>query len=341
MRPAPAMAAALLLLAATPAANATASARPTGLLILPFENTAEDPSLAWLSTGLALHTGEDLRGYGCAVVEDEDRAVLLEGSGIPSGASLTLASALELGRKMRARPVEVRPDRLVLGRFNVQEGELTLSGRVIDLETERARPWITRQGRLKDLMEVHTSLVEALARDGDLHGSGHRIKTRGADPDPPLLAFETYSRAMAESDTRKRLTLLRRAFQESPGYPAAAYQAAAILVRSERWDEASEMLQKASSDAHPYEAEFHLLVATVALQKQDAAGAADAARQSLGFTPSARGHAILGRALLYQGDAAGARQEMDTAVAIDPSETEIDELRKQLKQVPQAAGRTP
>ena len=190
-------------------------------------------------------------------------------------------------------------------------------------------------------MEVHTSLVEALARDGDLHGSGHKVKNRSADPDPPLLAFETYSRAMAESDTRKRLTLLRRAFQEAPGYPAAAYQAAAILVRAERWDEASEMLQKASSDAHPYEAEFHLLVAAVALQKQNPPAAADAARQSLGFAPSAKGHAILGRALLAQGDVAGARQELDAAVGTDPAETEIDELRKQLKLAPQAAGRTP
>jgi len=335
------MVAALFLLAGAPVTHAVASTRPTGLLILPFENTAEDPSLVWLSTGLALHTGEDLRGYGCAVVEDEDRAVLLEGSGIPSGASLTLASALELGRKMRARPVEVRPDRLVLGRFNVQEGELTLSGRVIDLETERARPWITRQGRLKDLLAVHTSLVEALARDGDLHGSAHKIKSRGADADPPLLAFETYSRAMAEPDSRKRLTLLRRAVQESPGYSTAAFQAAAILVRSERWDEASDMLQKASSDSHPYEAEFHLLRATVALQKQDAAGAAEAARQSIGFLPSDRAHAILGRALLAQGDINGALQELDTAVGIDPADTEIDELRKQLKQAPQAAGRTP
>ena len=310
-------------------------------LVLPFENTAEDQSLGWLSTGLALHTAEHVRGYGCPVVEDEERAVLMEGNGIPSGASLTLASALELGRKLRAHPGGVRPDRLVLGRFNVQEGELTLSARVIDLGTEQARPWITRQGRLKDLIDVHASLSEALVRDAGLQPSGRSARNRSKVPDPPLLAFETYCRAMAETDSKKRLTMLRRALQEFPGYPLATYQAAALLVRSEKWDVAAETLQEAASDPHPYEAEFHLLRASVALQLQDAAAAAEAARRSLAYADSARAHAVLGRALLTLGDPGAARDEMEKAQSLDATDPDLEELRRSLKQVAGSAGRTP
>jgi tetratricopeptide (TPR) repeat protein len=317
------------------AAAAPSAARdaepPRAFLVLPFENTAEDPSLGWLSTGLALHTAEHLRGEGCAVVDDEERAVLLEGSGIPSGASLTLASALELGRKMRSRAVGVRPDRLVLGRFAVQEGALTLSARVIDLAAEAARPWISRQGRLKDLIGVHTSLAEALARDAGVRASGRSARNRGRDPDPPLLAFETYSRAMAESDSKKRLGLLRQALQEFPGYPVASYQAAALLVRAERWNEASEALQKSTSDAHPYESDFHLLSASVALQRQDLPAAAEAARRSLDYAATARAHAVLGRTRLAQGDPAGARTELEKARSLDAAEPEVEELSRSLK----------
>lgn len=330
------LAAMLLPLLAFRAVLAAPSPAP-GFLILPFENTADDATLAWLATGLALHTGEHLKTHGAAVVDDEDRAVLLEGNGIPAGASITLASSLELGRSMRARPAGVRPGRLLLGRFNVQEGQITLSARLIDLGSEQARPWIERQGRLKDLMEVHASLAEALARDADLPGGRGHAKLI----EPPLLAFETYCRGMAEGDARRRLTLLRRALQEFPGYPTASYQAAALLVRAERWDDAAEILHAATSDAAPYQSEYHLLDAAIALQRHDAAVAADAAQKALEVADSARGHALLGRARVGLADRDAARGELEKAIAIDPSDPEIEELKKALAQGAPAAGRTP
>ena len=329
-----------LLVGAVAPAAARDGGPPVGVLILPFDNVTEDRPLAWLSTGLALHTGEHLRARGAAVVDDEERSVFLEGNGIPSGASLTLASALELGRKMRARPGGVRPDRIVVGRFSVQEGSIALSARVIDLEGESGHPWITRQGRLTDLLDVHAALSEALAKDTGLS----RGARRDMDPEPPLLAFETYSRAMAETDVRKRLAMLRRALQEAPGYPAASYQAAAVLVRTERWNDAAEILKGSASDAPPYEAEFHLLQAGVALQRHDPAAAAEAARRSLGLAETARGHAVLGRAEALSGDVEAGHAELDKATALDASDVEVDELRRllvTLKQDPQAPGRTP
>jgi len=341
-RPGAIVVGAALLFAAAVAAqqHVTASSPPKNaaiaFLVMPFENTGDDPALAWLSAGLAQHTGDHLRGRGAAVVEEEDRSVFLEGQGIPPGASLTLASALELGRTMRARPTGIRPDRLVLGRFAVQDGQLTLSGRVINLATESARPWITREGRLKDLLEVHASLAEALEREASL-------PRRGSDElvEPPLIAFETYCRALGETDSRRRLALLRRALQEFPGYPLAAYQAAALLVRGEQWREAATTLAAASAPAHPYEADFTLLEALVDLELNDPAAAAQAARRSLGFADSARAHALLGLAQAGLGERDAARDELDRAVALDPSEPEIEDLRKALAAGPTTTGRTP
>ena len=298
----------------------------TTFLVLPFENVSDEPQLEWLSTALALHTGEHLRSCGGAVVDDEDRAVFLEGNGVPAGTSLSLASALEIGRKMHTRTSGLRPDRLVLGRFNVQNGDVTLSGRVIDLGDEKARPWIERQGRLSTLLDVHAGLAEGLGRDAGLRG----CKGTERDPVPPLLAFETYARGMAESDGRKRLTLLKRALQESPGYPEAAYQAGVLLARSEKWDDALTTLQSAKAVPAPYEGDYHMLTAEAALQRKDAGTAVEHAQKAVQIAPTARAHALLGRARLAQGDRAGAAAELDRAAAIDANAPDVDDLKKAL-----------
>lgn len=325
---------AAVLLFVPSAARASAAA---GFLILPFENVSEEPQLEWLSAALALHTGEHLRACGGAVVDDEDRAVFLEGNGIPAGASLSLASALEIGRKMHTRTSGLRPDRLVLGRFSVQNGDVTLSGRVIDLGDEKARPWIERQGRLSALLDVHAGLAEGLARDAGLRG----CKGTERDPAPPLLAFETYARGMAESDGRKRLVLLKRALQESPGYPEAAFQTGVLLARAEHWDDALTTLQSAAAVPAPYEAEYHLLTAEAALQHKDAAAAAEHAQKAVQIAPSARAHALLGRARLAQGDRAGASAELDRALAIDANAPELDDLKKALHPGTATGGQKP
>ena len=326
----------LVLLVALPAGPALLAGEPpaTGphqYIVLPFENTSEDRSLEWLSSGLAHTLGEYLLGFGQKVMDDEERSVLLEGSGIPAGAFLALASALELGRKTVARQGGMRIDRLILGRFNVDKGDITLAARSIDIRQEKARPWVSRTGRLKDLLAVHRNLALALAKDEDLQVTGSRAELlRKQAEDAPLLAFDSYSRAMAESDSKKRLQLLRKAMQQFPGYPKASYQAGSLLAREERWEEAAAVLAQASSDPFPYESEFHLLGALVSLKRKDPHGAAEEARRALAIGETARGHLLLGKALLASGDAAGAQAELSKAQASDPSGTELDELRRLL-----------
>jgi len=306
-------------------------APPHAYLIMPFENTAEDRSLDWVSTGLAHSLGEYLLGFGQQVMDPEERAVLLEGSGIPSGAPLALASALELGRKTMARSGGMRVDRLILGRFNVDNGEIMLAARVIDLRQEKARPWLQRSGRLKNLLEVHRDLALSLARDEKIAVSERRSDLlHKQSEDVPLLAFETYCRAMAESDSKKRLQLLRKALQQYPGYPKAAYQAGALLAKEERWEEGAAVLGKATSDPFPYESDFHLLNAQVALRRKDPQGAMAEARHALQIADTARGHLLLGRALQASGDRAAALAELEKARSVDPSDTEIEDLRRSL-----------
>ena len=320
-----------LAIAGPPVLAAEVPATTRAYLILPFENTAEDRSLDWLSAGLAHALEEYLLGFGQRVMDDEERSVLLEGSGIPPGAPLTLASALELGRKTRQRPGGPRIDRLILGRFNLEEGDITVGARVIGLPQEKARPWVERKGRLKDLQAVQRDLAIALARDEKIVVPDRRATIlKQQSEEAPLLAFETYCRAMAESDSKKRLQLLRKALQQYPGYPKAAYQAGSLLIREERWDDAAGILGKASSDPFPYESDFHLLNALVALRRNDPNVAMTEARSALAIADTARGHLLLGLALQASGDRQAALSELEKAKSADPADPEIEDLRRAL-----------
>ena len=153
-------------------------------------------------------------------------------------------------------------------------------------------------------------------------------------------SFETYCRAVTGSDSKERLQLLRKALQQYPGYPKAAYQAGALLAREERWEDAAAVLVKASSDPFPYESDYHLLNALVALGRRDPVTATTEARRALSIVDSARGHLLLGRALQAAGDRAAALTELQKAKAADASDAEVEELRRALDDV-KNPGRTP
>ena len=321
----------LFLCAAILPASADPSEQHT-YLILPFENVAEDPSLAWLSTGLALSLGEYLRDAGARVVDDEERALTLEEHGIPAGASLTLASVLQLGRNMRALGGGPRPDHTLVGTFTIADGELTLRARWVHLKREYAGPWLEREGRLSDLLKILARLAEDLADEIEVASSaGHERRSRAdAFGDPPLLAFESYCRGMAETNTKKRLKLLRQAVGEFPDYHRAAYQAAALLARGEQWNDAADMLDKAAADPHPYRYGYYTLQATIALQRRRPADAVEAAANAIALEETVRAQLLLCRAHLAGGDHKAARAALDRAAAIDPDDPEIDDLRAAL-----------
>lgn len=326
----PLVALTLLATLASPAAAARREPSST-YLILPFENIAEEPSLEWLSPCLAFSVGEYLTGLGARVIEDEERAVLFEGSGLPDGAPLMLASALALGRKMRSRPSANPPDRMVLGHFLVTEGALSISARSIDLATEKAHPRVSRDGRLTDLLKMLNRIALGLAAGDDIDlpvtRSAFLQKHAG---DVPLLAFETYCRSMSESDPRERLKGLRRAVRERPGYPKAIYHAVRLLAQAERWSEAAKMIAGISAEPHPYEADFHLTAAGVALEQREPEKAAEAARRALEYVESPRGHLLLARAHIANGDPDAARTELVAAEALDPSAPGLETLRRML-----------
>jgi tetratricopeptide (TPR) repeat protein len=80
----------------------------------------------------------------------------------------------------------------------------------------------------------------------------------------------------------------------------------------------------------PYLAEAHLLLGQIHLRAGRLDEAVLALKIAVWSAPSARAHAALGEAYLADGDAAGARAELERAVQLDPRAPEVATLRGKL-----------
>jgi Tetratricopeptide repeat len=324
---------AVLFLAVSPAAPAKTESKPRfTYLVLPFEDSAPDPAREWLREGMALSLGEYLAGAGQRVVDREDRNLAMEEMSLPPGAPLTLATSIRLGRALRSDADPPNPDRLVVGRYTVDQGHLTLAARSLDLTADRAGPWKERQGSLTDLLQIQREVAANILR-GDgvsferLSGKGDEA---GAEQSFPLLAYENYIRGMIDADPGRQVSFLRKAIQESPGYPKASYHLARLLVKAGKSSEAETVLARMLREPVPYRAEYHALLGSLALGTGKLSQAEEEARTSLALRETADARLLMARIEQTRGNSEEARRELDRAQSLDPDGPEIEAVRKLL-----------
>jgi len=224
------------------------------------------------------------------------------------------------------------PDRLVVGKFSLMEGQMTLSARVLRLDSNAAAPWREESGSLKDLLRLQKALAHDLLRsDG---GSSANLASNSDDANSghafPLLAYENYIRGVIDPSVGKQIGYLRKAIELSPGYPKASFQLARLLARSGKKDEAESVLSGIAGDPAPYAADYHAFKGGLALDGGRLSEAQEEARRSLSLRETAGGHVLLARIARAQADPSRALQELDKAEALDPENADIDPLRKQI-----------
>ena len=323
---------AALLSGATAPTEAASSAPARTYLILPFDDGAPDGSRDWMREAMALSLSEYFLGAGQQVVDRETRLGLADELGFPGGASLTLASSLRMGRTLRARNEEPRPDRLVVGRFSLDQGHLVLSARVLDLVGNRAAPWKEVEGGLTELIRMQRSLAQSLLRSDGLSGENLAAAAddAGSGSGFPLVAFENYARALIETDPGRQLGLFRRASEQSPGYPKACYQLGRLLARSGKRGEAETALRRASAEPVPYAAEYHALLGALYLAGGRLSEAEREVEKSFALRETAGGWILRAHIARASGRSDEARRALQRAEALDPGNPEIENLRKVL-----------
>ncbi len=188
---------ALLLLAAS------AMAQP--VLIVPFELERFDARVGWLGEGVAVGVTAAARARGLAVVSRDERLAALDRLQLPPAAMLTRATVVKVAELVGA-------SRVVVGRVAERDGTVTLTARLVDVES----------AALSDLPPAAApaaTLFTAFERiAADLGG---RAPPATAPLAPSVPAFESYVRGLVASSSESQERFLRQALTLAPAYADA------------------------------------------------------------------------------------------------------------------------
>ena len=212
------------------------SSGPERVLVMPFENVAQDSRIVWLSEAAAVLLADDLNAMGLQAIPREERQEAFERLQVPPAAALTDATVLRLGQLVGAASV-------VVGTVKMENGTLVAEARQIAIETARLRQRVSDRGPLTDLFAT----IERMARQ--LAPATARSREEVERQHPPIAAFESYVKGLVAATPKTAITYLQAAleidgtfdrarlalwdaFTEQGDHKAAAAAAEAVPERS-------------------------------------------------------------------------------------------------------------
>jgi Tfp pilus assembly protein PilF/TolB-like protein len=245
------------LLAFAAAAPAAAQATAPRVLVVPFENTRDEPRYQWLSEAAAVLLTDGLRATQPGAIVRSERVRAFEQLYLPISGSLSRATVIKVGQLVGARAV-------VVGAYSVDGTSLAVSARSIRLDAGRLQPELTERGELTELFAIFQRLAARLAQrvPPETPVAAH----------PPLDAFENYIKGLLAESLVARATFLEAALRDQPGFDRA--RLALWEVRAEQADHAG-ALEAArgvtGSSALSFNARFCASISLVELKRFDEA----------------------------------------------------------------------
>ena len=184
------------------------------LLVLPFDNRSNQPSLEWVREAAASILSSRFISAGFAPMNRADRLYALDHLGLPEGFQPSRASSLKLAQTLDA-------DSIIVGSFSTTGSELLVEGRIVDVPHLRMTQSVTARGDMRDLIAVFDSLAWKLTRVLGPGFNGAEETFVAAGRGLRLDAFEQYIRGISEPDHDERLRHLKQAVNLSPDFGAA------------------------------------------------------------------------------------------------------------------------
>jgi tetratricopeptide (TPR) repeat protein len=188
----PTLAVVALLLAVRPAAGAER------LLVVPLENTRNEPSIYWLSEASAILLADNLNALGVSALTRPERVRAFETLHLPPSASLSRATLIRVGELAGASEV-------VVGTIERQDQQLIVRARTIRLDSGRLNPEVMERGALADLFVVFERVARKLL--------GRSAEGPALESRPPLLAFENYVKGLVAESPAAQERYLQRAVE--------------------------------------------------------------------------------------------------------------------------------
>lgn len=176
------------------------------LLVVPFDNPAQEPRLTWMREGAAILLEEMLAAGGQNVIERQDRLHAFDRLQVPSTAALSRASTIRLGQAVAASLV-------VSGTLTMQEDQLVARARVVRLDSGRLLPDVEASGPLTDLFGIFGRLAHQIRGTP----SDALLETRDRLPPTPQV-FESYVKGLVAETPSTALAFLEQALKTAPQF---------------------------------------------------------------------------------------------------------------------------
>ena len=189
-------------------ARSAAAQRPADgrILVVPFENTAHEQRLHWLSEASAVLLADELRARGLRAIARDDRVRAFDDLHLPLAATLSRATVIKVGRLVGASEV-------VMGTFTVDGDKLRIDAHKIRVDVGRLEPAVSDQAPLTDLFASFRRVASRIAPDSPAptYSSAY----------PPLNAFENYVKGLVADTPAAQAAFLESAIKLFPGYDRA------------------------------------------------------------------------------------------------------------------------
>ncbi|MFQ5776528.1 MAG: tetratricopeptide repeat protein [Terriglobia bacterium] len=224
----------LVLLARAPAAAET-------VLVLPFENESQVAGLEWVGESFAESLTERLAGEQRFSVTREERLAALQRLGLPATAPLSRAGALRLAE-------EVEADRVVLGEFNVADGQLLARAHLLDVRRLHLAADLDEEGPFEGLLSLQGRIAWRILRQLDSDFAATWEEFDRQFPLLPVSAFESYVRGRLALNPEQQKGYFLQATRIAPGYGAPAFRLAKIYFEDDDFATAARWFAKVPGD---------------------------------------------------------------------------------------------
>lgn len=269
----------------------------------------------WIGAAVAETLPRALQRAGVPSVPGIDRRRAEEALGVPGG-SVTRATAIRVAESLGA-------SRLVVGSWDLQGADLTLSLRLLDARRGTLSAPLVARGALAGLGRAVHALAWDVALAGPRSPAGTREALLGAADGVPFEALRALGEGLAGRDTASRVAGVRRALVLAPAYDEAALALSRLMVDAGRFDEARQAAARVPSGS-PFARDARFLdgVALLGLGRDREADVLFADLVSQQASAAALGNRALAR--LRQGPAAsGASTLLRQAVEAEPASVEL------------------
>lgn len=222
-------------------AAAVAEINPQKVIVFPLYGTPESESIAWVGEGIATSLSKQLRGPMVKVMDGALVAELIEGMGFSRGIQPSRGSMISIAQKASAAFA-------VMGSFEGTEKNLSVSVRVLHMETLRLSGKITANGPLAALPllenELAWQILAGIGAEKSVSRETYYERTRQI----PNSAFSLYIQSLGAPSENDRRRLLLKALDIFNAFPEAQFQLGMYYYRKSDCKNALQHLVSAGNE---------------------------------------------------------------------------------------------